>query len=256
MKIYSFLISFIFVNVSSTTTEMDYMKDVAITNAHIELALKTNNFTIKDKVVLNGLEHVIKKIIESRQYTLEEMNNMLVVPEYLAFCHDLGALREFQKGVRDKIQLELNIPVPEVPDEIDFSKLVLEELGAKRRKFTGIALKNMLNRIIRKPENVTNLINERRHLGTDTFENKIIRALAGPEKKLSLSCMCHLIALFMSTKSPESHIKHIQINPDDTCTLKDDNFDRENKTYKTYGQIEGQWCQVIGNEVQRLKELL
>ncbi|XP_050423539.1 uncharacterized protein LOC126835197 isoform X3 [Adelges cooleyi] len=255
MKIYSFLISFIFVNVSSTTTEMDYMKDVAITNAHIELAFNMNNFTIKNIIVLNGLEHVIKKIIKNEEYFLGFLNTMLVVPEYPSFGLNWGALMLLQKDVRDEIQLELNIPVPEVPDE-NFSKLVLEELGAKRRKFTGIALKNMLNRIIRKPENVTNLINERRHLGTDTFENKIIRALAGPEKKLSLSCMCHLIALFMSTKSPESHIKHIQINPDDTCTLKDDNFDRENKTYKTYGQIEGQWCQVIGNEVQRLKELL
>ncbi|XP_050423531.1 uncharacterized protein LOC126835194 isoform X5 [Adelges cooleyi] len=256
MKLYSFLISFAFVNVSSITNEMDYIKEVVITNAHIELAYNMNNIAIKDKVVLNGLEHVIKKTIANKQNLLEEINNLFAVPEFPTFCHDWSALTEFQKNLQDVIQLELNIPVPQVPD-INFRRLVLKDLGVKRREFTRIALKNILNRIInyKKRENVSHLINVRRQLGTNTLKNKISRALAEPENEISLRSMCHLIALFMSTKYPESHIKYIQINSDCTCTLKDDYCNR-GSAYKTYGQIEGQWCQVIGNEVQPLKELL
>ncbi|XP_050423524.1 uncharacterized protein LOC126835193 [Adelges cooleyi] len=254
MNPYSFIISLAFVNVSSISTKIDYTKDVVITNEHIQLAFKMNNFTINDKVILNGLEHVIKKIIENRRNLFEDMNNMLVVPEYESFYHYWGeypssglnwdALKVLQQRLRDVIRLELDIPVPEVPDE-NFRSLVLEELGAKRREFTGIALRNILKRTINygKTENVTNLINKR-SIGTDT-ENRISRTLAGPERELSLTCMCHIIALFISTKSPESHIKYMQLNPDDTCTLKDDYFDRRDKIYKTYGKFNGQWCQVI-----------
>ncbi|XP_050423527.1 uncharacterized protein LOC126835194 isoform X2 [Adelges cooleyi] len=277
MKLCSFLISFAFLNVSSYTTKMEYTKDVAITNAHIRLASIMNNFTIRDKVVLNGLEHVIKTIIAKRQNYLERINNMFTVPEYLPPNTDWCALKVFQKDLQEVIKLELDIPVPEVPDENipvalipgenipvpevpdeNFIKLDLNELGAKRRELTRIALINILKRTINcgKPEKVTHLIAKRSHLGTDTFEKRISHTLAGPEKEISLQCMYILIALFMSTKYPESHITYIQKNSDGTCTLKDDYFEEEFKTYKTYGIIEGQWCQLIDNEVQPLKELL
>ncbi|XP_050423541.1 uncharacterized protein LOC126835198 [Adelges cooleyi] len=144
-----------------------------------------------------------------------------------------------------------DIPVPETQN-FDGFREVLRGLGKKRRKFTEIALKNILNRTINygKPENVTNHLNERSRLGSDPLEYRIIRALAGPEEDISIPWMCHMIALYLCIKKPISYTTNIQLNSNGTCTLSDD------ITFETYGKIEGQWCQVIGNEVRPLKELL
>ncbi|XP_050421552.1 uncharacterized protein LOC126833965 isoform X2 [Adelges cooleyi] len=248
MNIFSFLISFVFVRVSTYSLK-NYIKDVVITNAHIKLAYNMNNITTKDNVVAaNGLEHVLKKIIEKTDYDLGMMNNMIAIPEY----QYLNSWIEC-KGSQATLRLEIQ-------NELDLRSLYLTELGEERRKFTQTALKNILNRTINygDPENVTKLIQERTIHGTDALENRFFRALAGPEKEISLLWTCSLIALFMNTKFPRFYIKEIETNSNDTSCIMIYN---DYSIKKTYSKIEGEWCEVIVNELgneeaQPLKEQL
>ncbi|XP_050425332.1 uncharacterized protein LOC126836183 [Adelges cooleyi] len=254
MNIFSFLISFVFLKVS-TYNIINYMQDLVITNEYIEVAYSMNNITTKDNVVVaNGLEHVIKQIVKkSQQGSLGVLNNMFTQPDY-RLDNDWNVCKEKQTALRDEIQNELEIAVPQIEDK-NFRKFNLKSLAAKRRSTTTKALKNILDRAIN--YDTFNLIHESILLDTEAFENRITQTLAGPEEEISLLMMCHLIALFMNTKSCDCswfYIKETEAHSDDTCYM----LYNDGSTTKTYRKIEGQWCEVNihTNFLQPLKEQL
>ncbi|XP_050443653.1 uncharacterized protein LOC126847459 [Adelges cooleyi] len=167
MKIFCFLLSFVFVHVTTTDELTDYKREVLITNAHIELAYDMKNVTVENTTFTNGLEQVITKIvnIEINDYRLDIdydrpffdlwraeiaiMNIMIAVPEYYAYFYDLDEAINIQRGMQNEIRSELGIAVPAVPDQI-FEELVLTQLGEERRRFTGKVLKDMMSNALSK----------------------------------------------------------------------------------------------------------
>ncbi|XP_050423014.1 uncharacterized protein LOC126834855 [Adelges cooleyi] len=210
MKLFCFLTSLIFVNVS-TDDLMDYQTNIAITNAHIKLA--SEKIIVGDGFVESGLEQVIKNIIEDdTSYSLGVMNNIIAVPE-TPHLNDFQESARHQSILREKIEKELDIPVPKVSVvlESDFRRLTLINLGSKRRDLTKEAIINIWNQDV-----------------------------VGSEEQFSSLWICRLIALFMSTKFPLSYVRDIQFDPD-TCIIYD------GVIYKTYKKIEDEWWIFTGN---------
>ncbi|XP_050441078.1 uncharacterized protein LOC126846039 [Adelges cooleyi] len=106
MKFYSFLISFIFVNVSTYDIK-DYIKEVCVTNAHIEHVFNMNNFRIRGKFELNGLEYVVKTFVEQGLHSIGPLNNMFAVPEFRLYT-EWDELIETQAALRELIQSKLS----------------------------------------------------------------------------------------------------------------------------------------------------
>ncbi|XP_050423686.1 uncharacterized protein LOC126835245 isoform X4 [Adelges cooleyi] len=177
MKLFWFLISCVFVNISTYDIN-DYKRDMAITS---------------------GLEHIIKNIIGNNNYSL-----------------DTPHLGDFEESVRDqtvlreKIQYELYIPVPEVPEQ-NYKTLTLIHLGDQRRKYTRPVLINIFHQVI-----------------------------VGFKEQFPSVWICRLIALFTSTKFPMSYVRDIHTGPNKCTTY--DGF-----SLQTYRQIEGEWYHFVNN---------
>ncbi|XP_050425330.1 uncharacterized protein LOC126836184 isoform X2 [Adelges cooleyi] len=234
MKLFCFLISFVIANVS-TYDLAEYKKYTAITNAHIVLANNLNDCYVGDNLIANGLEHVIKKIVNSNNYSLDTMNRMIAVPEQ-AYIGIMNVSIAIQISMQEEIKRELIIA--------DFTNLTLTELAERRRRLTENALKNILRRALDfdNLENLATLIEGRRFVYTESLKNKIMRVLNRREQHIPFLPMCCFMALFMSTKFPTSFIRVIEIGSYDTCVLK------EKKTsYKSYREIDGVWWQIIIN---------
>ncbi|XP_050423985.1 uncharacterized protein LOC126835442 isoform X2 [Adelges cooleyi] len=261
MKLFCYLISFVFVNVS-TYILTGYKRDILITNAYIKLANDMHNVLFEDNFATNGLEHVIKIIIEDDQiYSLGVMYNMITVPEY-PYDNDLLVSSNIQETLQRLIKDELNIAVPLI-DETQgianrknrrktFEILNMLILGTARRRITGIALKHILSRAI-DFENVTKLMEERRLVGTETLNmnNRITRALSGFRPGITLLQICRLIALFMSAKFPALPPTDIHIDSDMyTCTLM--NGITEDQKFR---KIEGKWYEVDVDDITNVGEL-
>ncbi|XP_050423667.1 uncharacterized protein LOC126835245 isoform X2 [Adelges cooleyi] len=196
MKLFWFLISCVFVNISTYDIN-DYKRDMAITNEHIKLA--SDMFIITDNFNECGLEHIIKNIIGNNNYSL-----------------DTPHLGDFEESVRDqtvlreKIQYELYIPVPEVPEQ-NYKTLTLIHLGDQRRKYTRPVLINIFHQVI-----------------------------VGFKEQFPSVWICRLIALFTSTKFPMSYVRDIHTGPNKCTTY--DGF-----SLQTYRQIEGEWYHFVNN---------
>ncbi|XP_050442609.1 uncharacterized protein LOC126846838 isoform X1 [Adelges cooleyi] len=212
MKLFCFLITFWFVNVSTNDTEnytrLNYMKDVNVTNAHIKLA--SNKIHKRNNIDTNGLEHIIIKIIGNNdKYSLGVMNMMFATPEK-DLLYNLSELEKMQSDLRKEIELELEIPVPQVPHLFFKNYMeVMEELGKERRVLTAVAVKNIWDKAIEPPE-------------------------------LELLWMCRLSAIFMSIRFPSLYIQKIQTDKSaGICTTVN-----ANSTKDTYKRIEEKWCQI------------
>ncbi|XP_050443642.1 uncharacterized protein LOC126847455 [Adelges cooleyi] len=260
MKVFCFFISFVFVHVA-TDELMDYKREVFITNAHIELAYNMKKITVGNKVIANGLEHVITKIVDIEDHDMLRdldlqraevvlMSIMIAVPEYYAYLYDLDEAIYIQRAMQDEISSKLGIAVPEVTDQI-FEKLVLTQLGEDRRRFTGKALKDMMNNAITNYGNLTGHVEERRINPTKALIRKMVRSVYSRKQDDPLLWMCRLIALFMSTKFPTSFIKNIKTGDKKTCFLED-----EITASKTYREINGVWWQVNVNDIEDKLQLL
>ncbi|XP_050442610.1 uncharacterized protein LOC126846838 isoform X2 [Adelges cooleyi] len=193
MKLFCFLITFWFVNVSTNDTEnytrLNYMKDVNVTNAHIKLASN--------------------KIHKRNNIDTRVMNMMFATPEK-DLLYNLSELEKMQSDLRKEIELELEIPVPQVPHLFFKNYMeVMEELGKERRVLTAVAVKNIWDKAIEPPE-------------------------------LELLWMCRLSAIFMSIRFPSLYIQKIQTDKSaGICTTVN-----ANSTKDTYKRIEEKWCQI------------
>ncbi|XP_050444265.1 uncharacterized protein LOC126847888 isoform X2 [Adelges cooleyi] len=120
MKLFCFLISFVFVNVAADITA--YMREVDMTNRYIHSA-----FEYKNILVANGLEHVIKTLVHENRYTMNQLNFMVAVPERASLTNN-------------NIQALLVLIAPSQHHR----NLNLTNLGKVRRFFTGNALRNII----------------------------------------------------------------------------------------------------------------
>ncbi|XP_050435304.1 uncharacterized protein LOC126842387 [Adelges cooleyi] len=252
MKLFCFLTSFVFVNVS-TDQLTDYKREVIITNAHIELAYNMNNITVGNKIVANGLEHVIKQIVVDVDYEANILgfqlsdivfeNIMFTVPECFEYLYILEEAIEIQKALQKVITDELGIAVPNIQNQ-NFGDLVLSQLGKERRRITLMALSNMLSHALGFG-NMTHLIEQRRMHTTGGIKNRIVRTVADiHNQELSILGMCRLIALFISTNLPTSYIKNLKTGDKKTCFLYD-----KITEYKIYRDFDGVWWQVNDNDI-------
>ncbi|XP_050424877.1 uncharacterized protein LOC126835990 [Adelges cooleyi] len=256
MKIFCFLTSLAFVNVSAYNMTA-YKMEVFLTNAHIELAYGMNNCIVENMYITNGLEHVIKTIVYENRYYFGMMNNMIAVPEYL-YQDAINVSMEIQRTMQREIEMQLKINVPEIPDEItfaDFEKLNLTQLGEERRRFTGQALKSLMSQAL-DIDNLANLLEQRKLSSTASSKNRITRVVDRFVFDASSISMCRFIAMFMSIKFPTSYIKSLIAASDNTCIIGDGITGD-----KIYREIEGEWWQVEGvndndNKVQLLKKQL
>ncbi|XP_050423950.1 uncharacterized protein LOC126835415 [Adelges cooleyi] len=207
MKLFCFLTSLIFVNVS-TDDLMDYQTNIAITNAHIQRAFGTN--IVGPNFIESVLEQVIKSIIEDdNTYSLGAILNMIAIPD-TPLENDFEESAIHQTVLREIIENEHEIEVPEVP-ESDYRRLTLKDLGNRRRAYTKRALKNI-------------------------FHMDVV----GSQEEFSELWVCRLIALFMSAKFPMSYIRDIETDTDECMTF--DGFSTE-----TYKRVMGEWRHVFDN---------
>ncbi|XP_050424896.1 uncharacterized protein LOC126835997 isoform X2 [Adelges cooleyi] len=183
MKLFCFLISFIFVNVAADITA--YMREVDMTNRYIHSA-----FEYKNILVANGLEHVIKTLVHENRYTMNQLNFMVAVPERASLTNNnIQESIGLQIDMQFEIQIELPLLVLIAPSQ-HHRNLNLTNLGKVRRFFTGNALRNI-----------------------------ILNELAANEPNCSE--LCQYIGLWMSTKVPSLYTNITEIVPYNVCILRD-----------------------------------
>ncbi|XP_050419631.1 uncharacterized protein LOC126847996 isoform X2 [Adelges cooleyi] len=129
MQLPCVLMSFAFVIVWADI--MTYMRVVTNTNRHIEQAYANYN-----NLRGNGLEHVIRRIVCENEYTFDQMNFMIAVPERAKFTNLPEAVFT-QIALQGKISFELY-----------FGNVNLTELGNLRRVLTKKALNNIIRRAL------------------------------------------------------------------------------------------------------------
>ncbi|XP_050444207.1 uncharacterized protein LOC126847845 isoform X1 [Adelges cooleyi] len=189
MKLSCVLISFAFVFVWADITT--YMRAVSITNKHIQLAFE-NNVGSRG----NGLEYVIKRIVNGNGFSMDEMNFMIAVPEKASLTNVSGSI-ECQRFMRVEITSALSIPMPDAAYQ-NFRNSNLTELGKARRRYTREALRKIILKILASKEPVFSL-------------GQIHR----------FGKLCCFIGLWMSTKIPSLYITGIKTENNGVCVLMD-----------------------------------
>ncbi|XP_050440151.1 uncharacterized protein LOC126845531 [Adelges cooleyi] len=163
MKIFLFLITLVLFNVSAYD-EMNYKKEVFLTNVAIELAYNKNDFTVGDNSGLNGLEHVIEKMVnDTSSFQIEDyyvnfakINFMIAVPDQTDIAinitdfehlHNNFKCVHYQYMMQLEIKNTLNIDIPKL-DESQIGDLNLTTLAEQRRCLVKPALKNIFRRLL------------------------------------------------------------------------------------------------------------
>ncbi|XP_050443518.1 uncharacterized protein LOC126847384 isoform X1 [Adelges cooleyi] len=257
MKLFCFLLSIVFVNVSTDEPiETTYKRQIAINNTLIEVAHNMNNCIVEDNFISNGLEHVIKHIVFNDVFLLDTeyiivnfIMQATVLPEY-PWNNSMLASLVHQHTLKKVFVDELKITAPEVPSE-DLMNLDLPQLGDQRRNLIGIAVKNIICQAI-DFENVTNLLEERRHAPTGNSRNRIIRASDRNLYQVPFKKMCEFIIMFLLTKYP-IEVVHVRSDEEEkTCALQI-NYTPEVRMYR---EIDGIWWQVPYNDLDNPIETL
>ncbi|XP_050443596.1 uncharacterized protein LOC126847423 [Adelges cooleyi] len=255
MKLFCFLLSFVFVNVSTDEPIEEYRKQIAITNTLIEIAHNMNNCTVEDNFISNGLEYLIKNIVFKDVYlfdliNLNFMNHVIVSPDYQCSDSIRGSIR-LQETLKQEFLDELKITAPEVPSE-NFINLDLPQLGDARRSLIGKALKKIILQAL-DVTNLTSLIEERRHAPTENSRNRIIRASDRNLYHVSSCLMCQLIALFLLTKCPTHDVFALVNEDENTCTIINKSSIPDTSVYR---EINGIWWQVNPDDINKRVETL
>ncbi|XP_050421845.1 uncharacterized protein LOC126834153 [Adelges cooleyi] len=208
MKLFCFLTSLIFVNVSSDAPA-DYKRNIANTNAYVKQAFGRN--IVEPGSVESVLEKVIKNIIgDVNTYSLEAILNMVAIPD-TPYLGNFEESATNQTVLREIIENEYNIKVPQVP-ESHFRRLTLNKLGDRRRAHTRQALINI-------------------------FHMDVV----GSEELFTELWICRLTALFVSTNFPTKYIRHIDTDTDE-CTTSD------GFVIETYRKVGGEWRYFVDNK--------
>ncbi|XP_050443537.1 uncharacterized protein LOC126847384 isoform X3 [Adelges cooleyi] len=255
MKLFCFLLSIVFVNVSTDEPiETTYKRQIAITNTLIELAHYMNNCTVEDNFISNGLEHLIKKIVFKDVYLYEYVDinfisHAIVSPEYPCTKNTQDSIT-LQDTLKKQFLNELKMNSPEVPSE-NLMDLELRHLGDARRNLIGKALKNIICQAL-DVTNLTSLIEERRHAPTENSRNRIIRASDRNLYQVPFKKMCEFIIMFLLTKYP-IEVVHVRSDEEEkTCALQI-NYTPEVRMYR---EIDGIWWQVPYNDLDNPIETL
>ncbi|XP_050443545.1 uncharacterized protein LOC126847384 isoform X4 [Adelges cooleyi] len=226
MKLFCFLLSIVFVNVSTDEPiETTYKRQIAITNTLIELAHYMNNCTVEDNFISNGLEHLIKKIVFKDVYLYEYVDinfisHAIVSPEYPCTKNTQDSIT-LQDTLKKQFLNELKMNSPEVPSE------------------------NVTN--------LTSLIEERRHAPTENSRNRIIRASDRNLHKVPLTKLCQFVALFLLTKFPTQDVSTMNNKDEKTFTIQIKGLNPERQVYK---EIDGIWWQVNPDDKDKRVETL
>ncbi|XP_050438455.1 uncharacterized protein LOC126844358 [Adelges cooleyi] len=236
MKLFCFLISYIFVNVSADYLT-DYKKEVLYANASIERAYNMNDLTVGGISGANGLEHVIEIMVNENQYykNFAKINLMIAVPEQtciaydipdLPFCDNLRKSRGHQKMMEWQIRYTLGMDYPDIDQNQNFEALDLKILANNRREHVVPALRNIIRRVLDKPV---------QHVQDDA----------------AILQMCRLLGLYKSAQFPRSYISSLEINTvRGTCILWD-----ISNTPKWYRKNNGVWEQLkVEGTAQPLEE--
>ncbi|XP_050443527.1 uncharacterized protein LOC126847384 isoform X2 [Adelges cooleyi] len=256
MKLFCFLLSIVFVNVSTDEPiETTYKRQIAITNTLIELAHYMNNCTVEDNFISNGLEHLIKKIVFKDVYLYEYVDinfisHAIVSPEYPCTKNTQDSIT-LQDTLKKQFLNELKMNSPEVPSE-NLMDLELRHLGDARRNLIGKALKNIICQAL-DVTNLTSLIEERRHAPTENSRNRIIRASDRNLHKVPLTKLCQFVALFLLTKFPTQDVSTMNNKDEKTFTIQIKGLNPERQVYK---EIDGIWWQVNPDDKDKRVETL
>ncbi|XP_050425373.1 uncharacterized protein LOC126836210 [Adelges cooleyi] len=221
MKTFCVLIPFFYVNVFAVKlAPTNYIEEIVITNIHIQQASNYNHIP----GVENVLEHVIESIAYGHEYGIDQLYFMIALPDKVNLTNTQEHIAEHinrQRAMQAEITVKLSIPVPHVEIQ-NFEDLDLTQLGEDRRLLTGPALKNIIR-----------------------------RALSGYRPNATLSQLCHLIGLMMSTKVGKIFTTTHEIYPNILCIL----WDRADH-YIKYRVFEGQLWQVADDYIDKKLEPL
>ncbi|XP_050443568.1 uncharacterized protein LOC126847401 isoform X2 [Adelges cooleyi] len=255
MKLFCFLMSVFFVNVSTREPIEEYRKQIAITNTLIEVAHNTNNCIVEDNFIANGLEHVIKQIVFNDVFLFEYVNinfiNQIIVSLEYPCNNSIQASIGLQETLKNEFVDALKIVAPDVPSE-DLMNLDLPQLGDQRRSLIGKALNNIICQAI-DFENITNLLEERRYAPTENSRNRIIRTSDRNLYQVPLTKMCQFITLFLLTTCPTEDVFVLPNEDKKTCTLKIKGLTPEVQVYR---EIDGIWWQVNPDDIDKRVETL
>ncbi|XP_050443263.1 uncharacterized protein LOC126847193 [Adelges cooleyi] len=215
MKLFCFLITFVIVNVLANDEVTYYKEVVFLTNEAIEIAYSTNDLIVGDISSINGLEHVIEKMVndEDSYKCFAQLNLMIAVPDQTDLinyiprldCFSLRGMEDvtpmkrcidYQDFMQHEMKYTLGIDYPIADENQDFEGLNLTTLAEQRRSWVKTALKNIFRRKLRSMydqfmlqlgirntlnlvgSNLATLIEERRISGT-SLENTIRRRVLG-----------------------------------------------------------------------------
>ncbi|XP_050439651.1 uncharacterized protein LOC126845134, partial [Adelges cooleyi] len=145
MKLFWFIVSCVIV-VVSTDVLTDYKRSISITTYHLHCANGMTVINGQTGSVENALEYVIEKIVDNPNFSLEYLNNMFAVPDFI-LDRSWTNLEEIQDALRSQIRDHTQVTFPDIPDP-NFASYHLVDLAEQRRSVTLGVLKRMWNRLI------------------------------------------------------------------------------------------------------------
>ncbi|XP_050431056.1 uncharacterized protein LOC126839691 isoform X2 [Adelges cooleyi] len=251
MKLFSLLISFLFLAGVLADDESDYMDNVLSSTEFFRIAYFDNGLVDLDGGYrINGLEVVIEEMVDdiNNQYTYEnfcKINFLIAVPEardilsHVADPQPSQSQTDLHLNQTQKANLFLDhmiriIGVPLIGYRVKYTYTTsfgtLKEVANETRKFVVPALRNLMIR---------------RLLG---------ESVQRVNDQASLLPNCRLLGLYLSTQSPELYIKEVRIESTSrTCIFKD-----KNDTQIRYRKFGATWSKINADDQpgESLEELL
>ncbi|XP_050434005.1 uncharacterized protein LOC126841504 isoform X2 [Adelges cooleyi] len=240
MKLFTLLITFLFVAGVLADDESVYMDDLLTSTELIKKIYSKNYLTTSGTSIINGLEHIIESMVDSVDEfffnNFQKLCFLIAIPDHMDIISDAIAMDQIsdQSGnlvrVRDltkKANVFLDLMIRFIGLELIGYRLqmtyttdrgTLQNIANERREYVRLALINIIRR---------------RVLGEQVVDDVA-----------SLLPKCRFLGVYLSAQSPESYIKKVEIEPTShTCIFED-----KNDTISKYRKIDGTWSQIGLND--------
>ncbi|XP_050433941.1 uncharacterized protein LOC126841485 [Adelges cooleyi] len=243
MKLFTLLITFLFLAGVLADDESVYMDNVYTSTEVIKAIYSMRNVSnqLHRTISREGLEYIIESMVD-------DVDNRLTFKNFPKIC--------FLIAVPDHKDILSNVPVllpvPNRPGNYDlvvgptqkanvFLDLMIRFIGAEligyRLQMTYTTDRGTLQ----------DIANERREFAATALTRLIRRRLLGEQvvdDEASLLPKCRLLGIYLSTQSPDTYIKKVEIESTSlTCIFTD-----KSNTKRSYRKIDGTWSQIGLND--------
>ncbi|XP_050431022.1 uncharacterized protein LOC126839655 isoform X1 [Adelges cooleyi] len=239
MKLSSLLISFLFLAGVLADDESVYMDNIFTSTELIKNIYFKSYLTTSGTPIINGLEHIIEFMVDDVHelgfLNFQKLCFLIAIPDHKDSISNIAAFRRVpgQSGMYDGV-FGLTQKANAILDQM--IQVIVIKLIGYRPKITYTTEFGTLQ----------DIANERRELAALALKSLIGRRLLGEQvvdDEASLSSKCRFLGIYLSTQSPDTYIKEVDIESTSlTCIFTD-----KSNTISKYRKIDGTWSQIVFN---------